>query len=239
MSQLILVRHGESLWNRDNRFTGWADVGLTAEGRVHMQVAGRLLRQAGIGIDLGLTSVLSRCILSHAALLEGMGNIWVPTASDWRLNERHYGALTGLSKDAAVDLFGADAVQRWRRSFEIPPPTGGGDGDGYAIIDDRYGGIPPDQIPRGESLLQVVARVRQVWERCIAPALRTNRRVIVTAHGNSIRALMKMIEHIADDEIAFLEVPNAIPLVYELDKALQVVKKSSFGNPVTPRSEIL
>lgn len=239
MPQLILIRHGESEWNRDNRFTGWADVGLTGRGRIHMHEAGTLLRHEGIAIDIAFTSMLSRCVLSQWALLEGMGRVWVPTVSDWRLNERHYGALTGLSKGAAIAAYGADTVQRWRRSFDLAPPAGAGDGDGYPIVDERYALVPPSEVPSGESLAQVVKRVRPVWEHSIVPALHGGQRVVVTAHGNSLRALMKLIEHIANDDIALVEIANAVPIVYELDHALQVTKRICLGVAATPPSEIL
>lgn len=239
MSQLILIRHGESEWNRDNRFTGWADVGLTQRGRQHIFDAGALLRREGFVIDLAFTSLLSRCILSHWALLEGLGQVWVPTALDWRLNERHYGALTGLSKSAATHTYGADAVQRWRRSFNVPPPTGVGDGDGHPMVDARYAHLQPNQIPQGESLAQVVDRVRPLWEHEIIDAQRTDKRVMVTAHGNSLRALIKLIEDIPDADVTSLEVPNAVPMVYELDSAWQVVHRVWLGSPAIPLSEIL
>lgn len=239
MPQLVLIRHGESEWNRDNRFTGWADVGLTVRGRAHMREAGTLLRREGIAVDMAFTSVLSRCILSQWTLLEGMGRVWIPSIADWRLNERHYGALTGLSKGTAIDIYGADAVQRWRCSFHIPPPAGPGDGDGHPIVDERYAHVAPGDIPSGESLAQVVERVRPLWTHSIVPALRAGQRVVVTAHGNSLRALMKLIEHIADDDVALVEVANAIPVVYELDQALRVVKRECLGVAATPSSEIL
>jgi len=239
MPQLILIRHGESEWNRDNRFTGWADVGLTERGRAHMHDAGVLLRHEGLAVDLAFTSLLSRCIRSQWALLEGMGRVWVPTVLDWRLNERHYGALTGLSKAAAIDIYGADAVQRWRRSFDVPPPLGPGDGAGYCVIDERYAHLQPGDIPQGESLAQVVDRVRPAWEHSIADALRSGKRVAVTAHGNSLRALMKLIEYIADSDIVRLEIPNAVPIVFELDKELKVVRRSFLETTVMPPSEIL
>ena len=239
MPQLILIRHGESEWNRDNRFTGWADVGLTEHGRAQMYDAGVLLRREGITIDLAFTSVLSRCISSQWALLEGMGRVWVPVVLDWRLNERHYGALTGLSKTAAIDTYGADAVHRWRRSFDVPPPLRTGEGADYCVIDERYAHLQPGDIPQGESLAQVVDRVRPVWEHSIADALRSGKRVAVTAHGNSLRALMKLIEHIADSDIVRLEVPNAVPIVFELDKELKVVRRSCLGRVAASPSEIL
>lgn len=240
MSQLILIRHGESEWNRDHRFTGWADVDLTELGRTQMHDAGVLLRREGLAVDQAFTSVLSRCIRSQWALLEGMGTVWVPVALDWRLNERHYGALTGLSKAAAVDAHGAEQVQRWRRSFATPPPHGLGDGDGHPIVDERYAQLPPGSIPQGESLAQVVERVRSVWLQSIVAALRAGQRVVVTAHGNSLRALIKLIEGIADDDISSLEVPNAVPIVYEMDAQLRLVRKATLATgAATAPSEIL
>jgi 2,3-bisphosphoglycerate-dependent phosphoglycerate mutase len=240
MSQLVLIRHGESEWNRDHRFTGWADVGLTELGREQMHDAGALLRREGLTFDRAFTSVLSRCIRSQWALLEGMGAVWVPVVLDWRLNERHYGALTGLSKAAAVDAYGAAQVQRWRRSFDTPPPCGPGDGDGHPIIDERYASLPEGVVLLGESLEQVVERVRPVWLDSIAAALNAGQRVVVTAHGNSLRALIKLIEGIADDDISSLEVPNAVPIVFELDALLRVVSKTSLTtNAPSAPSEIL
>jgi 2,3-bisphosphoglycerate-dependent phosphoglycerate mutase len=239
MSQLILIRHGESEWNRDQRFTGWADVGLTELGHAQMHEAGALLPREGWVVDLAFTSVLSRCVRSQWALLEGMDRVWVPVVLDWRLNERHYGALTGLSKPAAVAAHGAAAVQRWRRSFDVPPPQGRGDGGGHPIVDERYANLPAASIPSGESLAQVVDRVRPVWRGAIADALACGRRVLVTAHGNSLRALLKLIEGIADHDIASLEIPNAVPIVFELDAAQQVVRKSCLGEPTGNPSEIL
>jgi 2,3-bisphosphoglycerate-dependent phosphoglycerate mutase len=236
MPQLILIRHGESVWNRDNRFTGWADVGLTEKGSAQMHEAGALLRREGHMIDVAFTSVLSRCILSQWALFQGMGRLWVPAVADWRLNERHYGALTGLSKSAAVDTYGVDAMQKWRRSFDISLPAGGGDGGDYPILDERYAHLRPSDLPQGESLAQVVERVRPVWEDGIAAALRAGQRVVVIAHGNSLRALMKLIEDIADDDITQVEVANAIPVLFELNQALKVVKKTSMGIASTPPS---
>jgi 2,3-bisphosphoglycerate-dependent phosphoglycerate mutase len=239
MSQLILIRHGESEWNRDQRFTGWADVGLTELGRAQMQQASALLRREGLVVDLAFTSVLSRCVRSQWALLEGMDRVWVPVVLDWRLNERHYGALTGLSKQAAVATHGAAAVQRWRRSFDLPPPQGPGDGDGHPIVDERYANLPAASIPSGESLAQVVDRVRPVWLHPVADALASGKRVMITAHGNSLRALIKLIEGIADNDIASLEIPNAVPIVFELNAALQVLRKSWLGDSTGDPSEIL
>lgn len=240
MPQLILIRHGESEWNRDQRFTGWADVGLTETGRQQMVDAGALLASERLGVDVAFTSVLSRCILSQWALLEGMGRVWVPVTLDWRLNERHYGALTGLSKAAAVDAYGAEQVQHWRRSFDTPPPQGPGDGDGHPVVDARYAHLAPGSIPQGESLAQVVDRVRPVWLRSIGAALTAGQRVVVTAHGNSLRALIKLIESIGDDDISTLEIPNAVPIVFELDARLRLITKTTLASTgASSPSEIL
>lgn len=239
MPQIILIRHGESEWNRDHRFTGWADVGLTETGRQQMVDAGALLAREHLGVDLAFTSVLSRCILSQWALLEGMGRVWVPVTLDWRLNERHYGALTGMSKSAAVDTFGAMTVQRWRRAFDEPTPQGPGDGDGHPIVDERYAGLPDAALPQGESLAQVVTRVEPVWTHCLQPALAAGQRVLVTVHGNSLRALIKLIEGISDADITRLEIPNAVPMLLELDARMGLVRRTQLGPATQSPSEIL
>lgn len=243
MSQLILIRHGESEWNRDQRFTGWTDVGLTERGRLQMINAGMLLLREGLVCDIAFTSVLSRCICSNWALLEGMGKVWVPVIQNWRLNERHYGALSALSKLAAINIYGADAVQRWRRTYEAVPPLSDRDApaylDGYPVVDERYAHVEPLDVPRGESLAQVVSRVKPVWTGAVSDALRAGQRVVVTAHGNSLRALIKLIEDVSDNDIAKLEVHNAVPLVYEFDSGLRLRKHFSLGGSTTEISEIL
>jgi 2,3-bisphosphoglycerate-dependent phosphoglycerate mutase len=239
MPQLILIRHGESEWNRDHRFTGRVDVGLTETGRQQMVDAGALLKREKLGVDIAFTSVLSRCILSQWALLEGMARVWVPVTLDWRLNERHYGALTGMSKAVAVDTFGAMTVQRWRRSFDEPPPQGPGDGDGHPIIDERYAALPEAALPRGESLAQVVTRVEPVWTRSLQPALAAGQRVLVIAHGNSLRALIKLIEGIADADITWLEIPNAVPILVELDSRMHIISRTLLGSATLPPPDIL
>ncbi len=239
MPQLILIRHGESDWNRDQRFTGWADIGLTDRGRLNMCTAGGLLRRQGLVVDIAFTSMLKRCILSQWALLESLDRVWIPVVTDWRLNERHYGALTGLSKTVAIETYGEDAVQRWRRSFDVAPPAGHGEGRGYVLIDERYAHLPVGAIPHGESLAQVVDRLRPMWEQVIGPALRRGQRVLVTGHGNSLRALMMMVEHLPENAVTSVEVANAIPLVYTLDAWLQVVDKQEHGVATSAPSEIL
>jgi 2,3-bisphosphoglycerate-dependent phosphoglycerate mutase len=239
MAQLILIRHGESVWNRDNRFTGWADADLTETGLEQMHNAGVLLRKEKLTVNAAYTSLLTRCIRSQWALLEGMARAWVPVACDWRLNERHYGALTGMSKAVAAQTFGAEAVYRWRRSYDAIPPFGDGDGDGYPILDERYDKLPVKEIPLGESLAQVVKRVQPLWDQSITDALRSGKKVVVTGHGNSLRALMKIIEGISDQDIVALEVPNAVPIVYEFDASLHLVGRVTLGTASTASSEIL
>lgn len=237
--RLILVRHGESAWNRDDRFTGWADVDLTDEGVAQMRDAAVALREAGIEIDLACSSVLRRCIRSQWLLLEGMNCIWVPQRLDWRLNERHYGALTGRLKAEAVAQFGEAAVLRWRRSFEAVPPPMDAAAAAYVATDRRYAGLAVHDIPVGESLQQTVARVRDAWQETISVALRSGSHVAVTAHGNSLRALIKIVEGLTDHAIAGIEVANGEPIVYELDAELKPQGKRVFH--VSPRrpSEIL
>ena len=238
MLSLILIRHGESVWNRAQRFTGWADIDLTEVGVAQMQIAGRLLREQGFDVDLAYTSALWRCIRSQSELLNAMERPDVPTIIDWRLNERHYGALTGMSKLAAVQQFGADAVHRWRRSYDAEPPQGQGDAAGHRVTDARRAS-PIDRVSDGESLKQVVDRVRPLWRDSIGPDVRAGKRVGVTGHGNSLRALMKLIENISDADIVSLEIPNAMPVVYELDAALEPVGRFFIGDAASSASQIL
>ena len=238
-TRLILVRHGESQWNRDSRFTGWADVDLTAQGIVQMRGAARALREAGIDFDLAYSSVLHRCIRSLWILLEAMDCTWVPQILDWRLNERHYGALTGRSKSDAELQYGEATVLRWRRSYYAQPPALDAAAAAYITIDRRYAGLAPGDIPVGESLQQTVVRVREVWQQSISIALRANRSVAIIGHGNSLRALIKTVENLSDADIVRVEVDNGVPIVYELDAELQPYCKRVLS--VAPRrtSEIL
>jgi 2,3-bisphosphoglycerate-dependent phosphoglycerate mutase len=216
-SRLILIRHRESLWNREQHFTGWADVDLTAEGVVQMQDAARVLRDAGVDIDLTFSSVLRRCIRSQWILLESMHCIWVPQVLDWRLNERHYGALTGRLMSEAEMEYGHATVQMWRRSYATAPLAIDAAAAAHVAIDRRYAQLRSDQIPVGESLQQTVARVRTLWQQSISTAFRTSRSVAVVGHGNSLRALIKILEDLSNDEIIGVEVGNGTPIVYELD----------------------
>ncbi|QNN65000.1 2,3-diphosphoglycerate-dependent phosphoglycerate mutase [Sphingomonas rhizophila] len=218
MPTLVLLRHGQSQWNLENRFTGWWDVDLTELGVEEARAAGRLLRDKGYDFDRCFTSVQTRAIRTLNLVLEEMQRLWLPVTKDWRLNERHYGGLTGLNKQEMIDKVGAEQVKIWRRSFDVPPPPLDDDSPYQLAGDRRYAGI---HIPNTESLKTTIARVLPYFEAEIAPALKRGERVIVAAHGNSLRALEKHLSNIADDEIVGLEIPTGQPIVYELDDKLQ------------------
>jgi len=236
---LVLVRHGESLWNLEQRFTGWADVDLTENGAAQMRDAATALREAGLEFDVAFSSVLRRCIRSQWVLLDALDRMWTPQVLDWRLNERHYGGLTGRLKTEAVKSYGATAVQQWRRSYDAHPPPLDGIAASYVPIDARYAALKPEQIPTSESLRQTVQRVRQVWLDSIAPALGGGQRVVVVGHGNGLRALIKVVENVSDDDIMSVEVPNGSPIVYQLERDLAVSRKRFLRVPERRRSEIL
>ena len=213
MPTLVLLRHGQSQWNLENRFTGWWDVDLSDQGVAEAKAAGSLLKDRGVDFDRCFTSVQTRAIRTLDLLLHEMGRLWLPVTKDWRLNERHYGGLTGLNKQEMIDKVGPKQVQIWRRSFDIPPPPMPADSPYDVSRDRRYSGI---DIPRTESLKDTIARVLPYFQAEIAPALRAGQRVLVSAHGNSLRALEKHLSNIADDEIVGLEIPTGEPIVYEL-----------------------
>lgn len=225
MRQLTLIRHGQSQWNLENRFTGWADVDLTAAGIEQMKIAGSKLKEAQLHFDVAYTSVLKRCIRSQWTLLDTMDCMWLPQRFDWRLNERHYGALTGTLKSEAEATFGEAAVWRWRRSYDATPPAMPEDAALHIGQDRRYLDVPSVAVPRAESLHDTVNRVQAVWDDSIAVSLRAGQRVLVVAHGNCLRALTKLLENLSDQEIADFEVPNAAPVIYELDENLKPVRK--------------
>ena len=195
-----------------------------------METLGRLLRRRDIEIGLVYSSLLRRCIRSAWAFLEGLDRVWLPLVLDWRLNERHYGGLTGMSKRVAIQRYGADAVQLWRRCYDVSPPVGHGDSRGEVMIDARYDRLPPGSIPRGESLAEVVRRLRPLWTGPIARAVRSGRRPLVVGHGNSLRALIKLLEEVPDNEIAHIEVPNAVAFVYHFDKHLKPIRRTLLGS---------
>ncbi|MCD2314719.1 2,3-diphosphoglycerate-dependent phosphoglycerate mutase [Sphingomonas sp. IC-11] len=217
MPKLVLIRHGQSAWNLENRFTGWWDVDVTEKGAAEAKAAGELMAAKGLDFDLTFTSLQTRAIKTLNIALEAMGRLWLPTEKHWRLNERHYGGLTGLDKAETAAKHGDEQVHIWRRSFDIPPPAAEA-GSAYDLTNDRrYAGI---DIPATESLKDTIARVLPYWEERIAPALKDEQRVLISAHGNSLRALVKHLSNIPDDEITSLEIPTGQPIVYELDDQL-------------------
>ena len=231
MHKLVLIRHGESTWNLENRFTGWTDVELTPLGVQQAQQAGRLLRAAGYEFDIAYTSVLKRAIWTLWHTLDQMDRTWVPVINDWRLNERHYGALQGLNKAETAKKFGDEQVLVWRRSYDTPPPALDPADPRSERADRRYAALAPGQVPLTECLEDTVARVLPFWRDTVAPALQDNRRLVIAAHGNSIRALVKYLDGITDDAIVGVNIPNGIPLVYELDDALKPLRSYYLGDP--------
>ena len=222
MPKLILIRHGQSQWNLENRFTGWWDVDVTAKGAAEAWAAGELMRDKGIAPDVAFTSVLTRAIKTLNLALEAMGRLWLPVTKDWRLNERHYGGLTGLDKAETAAKHGADQVHIWRRSFDIPPPPLDADSPFDLSGDPRYAGIA---IPSAESLKDTIVRVLPYFESTIVPELRAGKSVVISAHGNSLRALVKHLSGISDADIASLEIPTGQPIVYDLDEALNATDR--------------
>jgi len=222
MPQLVLIRHGQSAWNLENRFTGWWDVGLTPQGEEEAKKAGELLAAKGFDFDLCFTSLQTRAIKTLHIALEAMGRLWLPEEKHWRLNERHYGGLTGLDKSETAARHGDEQVKIWRRSFDIPPPASE-PGSAFDLTNDRrYAGVT---IPSHESLKDTIARVLPYWEDRIAPALKDGRRVLISAHGNSLRALVKHLSNIADGDIVALEIPTGQPIVYDLDDDLNAIER--------------
>ena len=231
MSTLILLRHGQSTWNERNLFTGWHDVDLTPKGEVEARTGGELLVEAGVLPDHCFTSLQVRAIRTSALSLTAAGRAWVPVQRHWRLNERHYGALQGLDKAETAQRYGDEQVHVWRRSYDIPPPALDSDDERHPRFDPRYADLAPEQLPASECLADVVARVLPYWYDAIVPQLRLGRVVLVSAHGNSLRALVKHLERIGDDEIAGLNIPTGIPRVYELDDDLRPVSAKYLGDP--------
>lgn len=221
MPQLVLLRHGESQWNRENRFTGWTDVDLTDKGRAEALEAGRVLKQDGFTFDIAYTSVLTRAIRTCWMALDELNLLWIPVERHWRLNERHYGALQGLNKAETAEQHGEAQVKIWRRSYELPPPPLTVDDPRHPSHDARYAALSPGDLPCAEALKDTVERFLPYWHGTIAPAIQSGRRVLITAHGNSLRALVKYLDHISDQDIVELNIPTGIPLVYDLDDDLR------------------
>lgn len=230
MYKIVFMRHGESTWNLDNRFTGWTDVDLTEKGMAEARQAGKLLQEAGLTFDLAYTSVLKRAIRTLWITLDEMDLMWVPVMNDWRLNERHYGALQGLNKGETAAKYGDEQVLIWRRSYDIPPMPLDENDPRASFNDPRYAGLKREEIPLTECLKDTVARVMPAWNESIAPAIRAGRRILISAHGNSLRALIKSLDKISDEEIVKLNIPNGQPLVYELDADLQPIKSYYLGD---------
>jgi 2,3-bisphosphoglycerate-dependent phosphoglycerate mutase len=230
MHKIVLLRHGESTWNRENRFTGWTDVDLSPRGVEEARRAGELLKQAGFAFDLAHTSVLKRAIRTLWLALDAMDLMWIPVHGSWRLNERHYGALQGLNKAETAAKFGEEQVRLWRRSYDVPPPALAPDDPRHPHGDPRYAGLGDAELPLTECLKDTVARFLPHWNDAIAPAVREGKRVIIVAHGNSLRALIKYLDGISDEKIVELNVPTGRPLVYELDANLKPMRNYYLGD---------
>jgi 2,3-bisphosphoglycerate-dependent phosphoglycerate mutase len=231
MKKVVLIRHGESTWNQENRFTGWVDVGLTDRGTQEALAAGRALIQDGDSFDVAYTSVLKRAIKTLWIVLEEMDLMWIPVYRNWRLNERHYGALQGLNKTETAERFGMEQVMIWRRSYDVPPPSLSKNDEHYPGRDPRYASLKPGEIPVKESLKDVVTRFLPYWHEVITPAIREGQRVLIVAHGNSLRGLLKFLDRISDEKIVETNIPTGIPLVYELDDDLIPLRSYYLGDP--------
>lgn len=231
MHKLVLLRHGESVWNKENRFTGWTDVDLSDTGREEARRAGQLLRAEGYTFDVAYTSVLKRAIRTLWIVLDEMDLMWLPVHNHWRLNERHYGALQGLNKAETAARHGEAQVKLWRRSYDVRPPALTRDDPQFPGHDRRYAHVPPDELPLTECLKDTVERFLPLWHETIAPAVRRGQRVLITAHGNSLRALVKYLDNISDADIVDLNIPTGIPLVYELDEDLRPIRSQYLGDP--------
>jgi 2,3-bisphosphoglycerate-dependent phosphoglycerate mutase len=231
MITLVLLRHGESTWNKENRFTGWTDVDLSERGREEARAAGQLLRDGGYVFDMAFTSVLKRAIRTLWTALDELDLMWIPVTKSWRLNERHYGALQGLNKAETAAKHGDAQIKIWRRSYDIPPPALTIDDERYPAHDPRYRGLDATQLPLTESLKDTVDRFLPYWHESIAPAIRSGKRVIIAAHGNSLRALVKYLDGVSEAEIVELNIPTGIPLVYELNDDLTPIRHYYLGDP--------
>lgn len=231
MRRLVLLRHGESVWNKENRFTGWTDVGLSDKGVQEAISAGQVLRQEGYMFDVAYTSVLKRAIKTLWLALEEMDLMWIPVHNSWQLNERHYGGLQGLNKAETAERHGLAQTQLWRRSYDVPPPALTPDDPRYPGQDPRYASLRPEELPLTECLKDTVDRFLPYWHDAIVPAIRSGQRVLIAAHGNSLRALVKHLDNIADADIVELNIPTGIPLVYELEDDLRPIRSFYLGDP--------
>jgi 2,3-bisphosphoglycerate-dependent phosphoglycerate mutase len=231
MTKLVLVRHGESTWNKENRFTGWTDVDLSDKGRQEAKEGGRVLKAEGYTFDVAYTSVLKRAIRTLWTVLDEMDLMWIPVHRTWRLNERHYGALQGLNKAETAAKFGEDQVKIWRRSYDIPPPALEASDERFPGRDPRYASLTKAELPLTECLKDTVARFLPYWHETVAPAVRSGKKVLIAAHGNSLRALVKYLDNISEADIVELNIPTGMPLVYELDDNLKPLNRYYLGDP--------
>jgi 2,3-bisphosphoglycerate-dependent phosphoglycerate mutase len=231
MYTLVLLRHGESTWNKENRFTGWTDVDLSEKGVQEAIDGGQAMKAAGLTFDLGYTSVLKRAIKTYNNALDQMDLLWIPVIRTWRLNERHYGALQGLNKSETAAKFGDDQVKIWRRSYDVPPPPLTPDDERYPGKDARYADLTAAELPLTECLKDTVARFLPLWHDSISPNIKAGRKIIIAAHGNSLRALVKFLDNVSDADILELNIPTGMPLVYELDADLKPLKSYYLGDP--------
>ena len=231
MTKLVIVRHGESTWNKENRFTGWTDVDLSEKGRQEAKEGGQVLKKEGYTFDVAFTSVLKRAIRTLWTIQDEMDLMWIPVHRSWRLNERHYGALQGLNKAETAAKFGEDQVKIWRRSYDVPPPDLTPYDERYPGHDPRYKSLSKTELPLTECLKDTVARVLPLWNDTIAPAIRSGQKVLIAAHGNSLRALVKYLDHVSEADIVELNIPTGMPLVYELDDDLKPLNRYYLGDP--------
>lgn len=231
MYTLALLRHGQSQWNLENRFTGWTDVGLTEQGAAEAKNAGKLLKEGGYDFDACLTSLLTRAVKTLDIVLDEMGLLWLPVEKTWRLNERHYGALQGLNKAETAEKFGDEQVLVWRRSFDVPPPALTPDDPRFPGHDRRYASLKESELPLTECLKDTVERVLPYWFDVIAPRIQSGKRLLITAHGNSLRGLVKYLDDVSDEDIVKLNIPTGAPLIYELDKELRPIRHFYLGDP--------
>ena len=231
MYKLVLIRHGESTWNKENRFTGWTDVDLSERGRQEAKKGGEVLKAEGFTFDIAFTSVLKRAIRTLWIVLDELDLMWIPVINAWQLNERHYGALQGLNKAETAAKFGDDQVLIWRRSYDVPPPLLTPDDPRFPGNDPRYANLTKEELPLTESLKETVARVIPYWHTEIAPVIKSGKKVVIAAHGNSLRALVKYLDNMSDEAIIKLNIPTGVPLVYELDEELKPIKSYYLGDP--------
>ena len=231
MYKIVLLRHGESTWNKENRFTGWTDVDLTEKGEEEARTAGVLMKAEGLEFDLAFTSVLTRAVRTLWIALQTMDMVWIPILNSWRLNERHYGALQGLNKAETAEKYGDEQVLIWRRSYDTQPPKLTKDDERYPGFDRRYANLTPEELPLSECLKDTVARFLPYWHGEIVPVIKSGKRVLIVAHGNSLRALVKYLDHVSDEEIVGLNIPTGAPLVYELDDELKPIRSYYLGDP--------